>query len=114
MLNLVDCVPQPLALLFEAGRVLAPGAVAAFASPYDWSPNATPAAHWIGGHSQRSAGAGDSAAELRRILSAERAAGVDTGLVLEAEHDGSPWCIQTAARATMHYAVHLARLRRHP
>lgn len=114
MLNLVDCVPQPLALLFEAGRVLAPGAVAAFASPYDWSPNATPPAHWLGGHSQRSASAGDSAAELRRILSAERAAGVDTGLVLEAEHDGAPWCIQTAARATMHYAVHLARLRRHP
>jgi SAM-dependent methyltransferase/uncharacterized protein YbaR (Trm112 family) len=114
MLNLVDCVPQPLALLFEAGRVLAPGAVAGFASPYDWSPNATPPAHWIGGHSQRSAGGGDSATELRRILSAERAAGVDTGLVLEAERDGVPWCIQTAERSTMHYEVHLARLRRHP
>ena len=54
--------------------------MAAFASPYDWSPNATPLAHWIGGHSQRSASGGDSATELRRILSAERAAGVDTSI----------------------------------
>ena len=112
MLNLLDCVPQPLALLFEAGRVLAPGAVAAFSSPYDWSPNATTMAEWLGGHSQRSASNGDSAAELRRVLSGERAAGVDTGLVLEAEHDGVPWQVQTAERSTMAYQVHLARLRR--
>ncbi|EHR72513.1 methylase involved in ubiquinone/menaquinone biosynthesis [Burkholderiales bacterium JOSHI_001] len=112
MLNLLDCVPQPLALLFEAGRVLAPGAVAAFSSPYDWSPNATPLGEWLGGHSQRSASGGDSAAELRRVLSAERAAGVDTGLVLEADRDGVAWQVQTAERSTMAYQVHLARLRR--
>ena len=57
MLNLIDCVPSPLALLCEAGRVLADGAPALFSSPYDWSAQATPPAQWLGGHSQRGPGA---------------------------------------------------------
>jgi SAM-dependent methyltransferase/uncharacterized protein YbaR (Trm112 family) len=112
MLNLLDCVPDPLALLFETGRVLASGAEALFSSPYDWSPNATPMAQWLGGHSQRSPAGGDSAAELRRILSANREAGVDTGLVIDAERDAVPWHVQTGERSTMAYSVHMARLRR--
>jgi SAM-dependent methyltransferase/uncharacterized protein YbaR (Trm112 family) len=112
LLNLLDCVPDPLALLFETGRVLAPGARALFSSPYDWSPNATPMAQWLGGHSQRSPAGGDSVAELRRILSANRAAGVDTGLVIDAERDAVPWHVQTGERSTMAYSVHMALLRR--
>lgn len=112
LLNLIDCVPSPLGLLLETGRVLAPGAPCLYSSPYDWSPAAGPPEQWIGGHSQRSASRGDSAAELRRILSPDCAAGVDTGLVIENERDGVPWVVQTSERATMHYAAHLARLRR--
>ena len=112
LLNLLDCVTEPLALLFETGRVLAPGGEVLFSSPYDWSPHATPMAQWLGGHSQRGAAGGSSVAELRRILSADRAAGVDTGLVIDAERDGVPWHVQTGERSTMAYAVHMARLRR--
>jgi SAM-dependent methyltransferase/uncharacterized protein YbaR (Trm112 family) len=112
LLNLLDCVPDPLALLFETGRVVAPGGQTLFSSPYDWSPNATPMAQWLGGHSQRSASGGSSVAELRRILSADCAAGVDTGLVIDAERDAVPWHVQTGERSTMAYSVHLARLRR--
>ena len=112
LLNLLDCVPDPLALLFETGRVVAPGGQALFSSPYDWSPNATPMAQWLGGHSQRSGSGGSSVTELRRILSADRAAGVDTRLVIEAERDAVPWHVQTGERSTMAYSVHMARLRR--
>ena len=55
---------------------------------------------------------GSSVAELRRILSPECAAGIDTGLVIERERDGVPWQLQTGERSTMQYAVHLALLRR--
>jgi SAM-dependent methyltransferase/uncharacterized protein YbaR (Trm112 family) len=112
LLNLLDCVQAPLELLVETARVLAPGALAAYSSPYDWSPTATPLAQWLGGHSQRSAGGGDSAGELRRILSADCAAGIDTGFVIEAERDDALWHLRTAARSTMAYRVHLAALRR--
>jgi SAM-dependent methyltransferase len=112
LLNLLDCVPRPLNLLAEAARVLAPGANALFSSPYDWSPQATPMDQWLGGHSQRSVGGGSSVAELRRVLSADCAAGVDTGLVIETERDAVPWRVRTSERSTMEYAVHMARLRR--
>lgn len=112
LLNLLDCVQMPLELLAETARVLAAGAPAAFSSPYDWSTTATPLGQWLGGHSQRSVGGGDSATELRRLLSADCAAGVDTGFVIEAERDGVPWHLRTAARSTMAYSVHLAALRR--
>lgn len=111
-LNLLECVPSPLGHLVELGRVLAPGSPALYASPYDWSASATPLDQWLGGHSQRSASRGDSAAELRRILSPECAAGIDTGLVIEEECDGVAWTLQTSDRATVQYATHLARLRR--
>jgi SAM-dependent methyltransferase/uncharacterized protein YbaR (Trm112 family) len=112
MLNLLDCVPAPLDLLVEAARVLAPAAAAAYSSPYDWSPNATPMGQWLGGHSQRSAHGGDSATELRRILSPDCQAGIDTGFVIASERDRVPWHVQTGERSTMAYAVHLATLRR--
>jgi len=111
-LNVLDCVPSPLGHLLELGRVMAAGAPALLSTPYDWSASATEMEHWIGGHSQRSATAGASEPELRRILSVERAAGVDTGLVIVDERDGVPWQLRLNARSTMHYALHLLRLER--
>lgn len=111
-LNMLDCVPSPLSLLCDMGRVLAPGSEAILATPFDWAVGASPAAAWIGGHSQRGPQRGSSVAELRRILSSNRDAGLDTGLHIEAEADGVPWRLRTAERAVTEYSVFLARLRR--
>lgn len=112
LLNLLDCVTAPLGLLSESARVLTAGARALFSSPYDWSANATPASQWLGGHSQRNDSHGDSATELRRILSTDCAAGIDTGFIIDAERDAVPWHLRTGERSTMAYAVHLATLQR--
>ena len=111
-LNVLDCVHSPLGHLVELGRTLAPGAPALLCTPYDWSPAATAAAAWIGGHSQRGEAGGSSEAELRRILSADAAAGVDTGLVIAAERDRVPWRVYANERSATEYAVHLLRLER--
>jgi SAM-dependent methyltransferase len=113
-LNVVDCVPSPLAHLAELGRILAPGAPVLLSSPYDWSVTATPPAQWLGGHSQRSEAHGSSAAELRRILSADAPAGLDTGLTIVAEQDRVRWRVPVNERACMEYAAHLLHLRRRP
>ena len=111
-LNVLDCVASPLGHLLELGRTLAPGAPALLATPYDWSPVAVPIEQWIGGHSQRGDAGGSSAAELRRILSPDAAAGVDTSLVLVEERDRVPWRVYGNERASTEYALHLMRLQR--
>lgn len=109
-LNVLDCVPSPVGHLLELGRALAAGAPAVMSTPYDWSASATPMEAWIGGHSQRGATVGASEPELRRILSPDARAGIDTGLVIAAERDGIPWHLHLNARSVMHYALHLLRL----
>jgi SAM-dependent methyltransferase/uncharacterized protein YbaR (Trm112 family) len=111
-LNVLDCVRSPLGHLLDLGRVLAPGAPALLSTPYDWSVAATPLDQWIGGHSQRSPAGGSSAAELRRILSPDAAAGVDTGLTIADERDGVPWRVYGNERSSTDYALHLLRLQR--
>lgn len=111
-LNVLDCVQSPVGHVVELGRVLAPRARALLASPYDWAPAVTPLTEWLGGHSQRASSRGSSAAELRRVLSHDAAAGVDTGLVVVAERDRAPWRVYTNERATMDYAVDLLCLER--
>jgi SAM-dependent methyltransferase len=106
-LNVLDCVPSPLQHLMEMARGLAGGAPALLSAPYDWSPNATPLAQWLGGHSQRSEAHGSSAAELRRVLHS-----MNVGLSIETEHDRVPWRVYVNERAWMDYSVHLLRLRR--
>jgi SAM-dependent methyltransferase/uncharacterized protein YbaR (Trm112 family) len=106
-LNVVDCVPSPLQHLVELSRVVRGGASALLSTPYDWSPNATPVAQWLGGHSQRSPQHGSSAAELRRAL-----ASMDKGLLIKKESDRAPWRVYVNERASMDYAVHLLHLER--
>jgi SAM-dependent methyltransferase/uncharacterized protein YbaR (Trm112 family) len=111
-LNLLDCVHSPLGHLLELGRTLAPGAAALLGTPYDWSPAATPVEAWIGGHSQRGEAHGSPEAELRRILSPDAAAGVDTHLTIAEERDRVPWRVYANERSATEYAVHLLRLLR--
>ena len=111
-LNVLDCVRSPLGHLIELGRVLAPGADALLSTPYDWSTGATTLDQWIGGHSQRSPAGGSSAAELRRILSDDASAGIDTGLTIAAERDGVPWRVYSNERSNTEYSLHLLRLAR--
>ena len=111
-LNVLDSVASPLGHLLEMGRVLAARAPALLTTPYDWAPAATAMAQWVGGHSQRSEAHGSSAAELRRILSPDAAAGVDTGLVIHSERDDVPWRVYSNERSSMTYSTHLLRLER--
>lgn len=99
-LNLVDCVAAPRELLAEAARVVAPGGAAVFATPYDWSPGATPVEQWLGGHSQRSADAGASEPVLRTALAA-------SGFEIVAEEEVT-WRVRLHERSSVEYAVHLA------
>jgi SAM-dependent methyltransferase/uncharacterized protein YbaR (Trm112 family) len=111
-MNMLDCVASPLSLLCQMGRILQPGAEAILATPFDWAAGATEAAAWLGGHSQRSTHQGSSLAELRRVLSPDCQAGIDTGLTIEAEQDAVKWRLQTNERSATEYDVYLARLRR--
>jgi SAM-dependent methyltransferase/uncharacterized protein YbaR (Trm112 family) len=108
-LNLLDCMTSPHAHLAELGRVLAEGAPALLATPYDWSTSATPVQHWLGGHSQRADHRGSSAAELRRLLSDP--APLDLGLIVADEVESVPWHVYVHERASMEYAVHLVAAR---
>ncbi len=114
-MNMLDCVASPLGLLFELGRVAKPSSESILCTPFDWAADATAPAAWIGGHSQRSTPhQGSSLAELKRFLSAGNEAGVDTGLVIEADRDHITWRLQTHERSTTEYDVYCARLRRKP
>ena len=111
-LNLLDCMHAPLAHLRELARVLAPGAAALLASPYDWSSSATPFNHWLGGHSQRGGHQGDSAAILRALLTPGGHPQSIAGLELEAEVERVPWQARTHERAAMRYEAHVVVARR--
>jgi SAM-dependent methyltransferase/uncharacterized protein YbaR (Trm112 family) len=111
-LNIVDTVAAPLGHLMELGRTLRPGAHALLTTPWDWSGGATLLPHWIGGHSQRGPSHGSSKAELRRILSADRAAGIDTGLIVVDERDPVQWRLYSNERSILEYSVELLLLER--
>jgi SAM-dependent methyltransferase/uncharacterized protein YbaR (Trm112 family) len=112
-MNMLDCAQSPLGLLLEMGRVTARGSESILCTPFDWAVGASAPADWIGGHSQRlTPQQGSSVAELQRILSADRAAGVDTGLQIEAELDRLRWRLRLHERSVTEYEVYCARLRR--
>jgi SAM-dependent methyltransferase/uncharacterized protein YbaR (Trm112 family) len=105
-LNVLDCIASPLGHLVELGRVLAEGGRGLLCTPYDWSIGATAVEGWIGGHSQRTAAAGSSVAEMRRILGAGAPAGLDTRLLIDRELEALPWRVYVHERAEMTYRTH--------
>jgi SAM-dependent methyltransferase/uncharacterized protein YbaR (Trm112 family) len=110
-LNLLDCVGSPHGHLASAARVLAPGGVAIFSTPYDWSAAATPAEAWLGGHSQRSELRGAGEPTLRALLGGEHPGAVK-GLELAAEREAVPWSVRVHERSVMQYRAHLVVARK--
>jgi len=99
-INVLDCVPSPRDAVRELARILQPGATAVIATPYDWSPNATPVEGWIGGHSQRGDHRGAAEPLLRALLA-------DEGLAIVSEEESVPWKVRLHERSTVEYGVHL-------
>jgi SAM-dependent methyltransferase/uncharacterized protein YbaR (Trm112 family) len=106
-LNVLDCVPVPRDHLATLGRVLVPGGRALIATPYDWSPTATPVESWLGGHSQRGEERGSSEAMLRTLLTPGAHPSSVPSLRLAAEAEGLPWRVRIHDRYTATYSVHL-------
>lgn len=103
-LNVLDSVGDPLGHLMELSRTLAAGAHCAIATPFDWSGQATPVEHWIGGHSQRGEAGGSSEAALRALLAVKRE-GIPLAFELIAEEDGIPWSLRTNERTSIQYLL---------
>lgn len=103
-LNVIDIVAQPAVALSECARVLRSGGTALIATPYDWSPTATPVEHWLGGHSQRGANRGASEPLLRRLLA--------PNFEILAEEPHVPWRLRLHERSSVDYEVHVVVGRR--
>jgi SAM-dependent methyltransferase/uncharacterized protein YbaR (Trm112 family) len=106
-LNVLDCVPDPRAVLTGIGAVLGPNGAGVLATPYDWSANATQPHGWIGGHSQRGMGRGAGEPLLRGLLT--QAGG--TGLLLAGEVTDFPWHVRLHERSTVSYSTHVVAVR---
>lgn len=110
-LNLLDCVPDPRALLESLARVTRPGGHVLLSTPYDWSTRATPVGHWLGGHSQRAAHRGAGEPFLQALLEGAADHAV-TGLALRAEQADFPWHTRLHERSAVQYRTHLLALAR--
>ena len=97
-LNLLDCVNAPREMLREVARVTRGTVV--LATPYDWSPTATPVESWLGGHSQRGAHRGASEPVLHALLA-------EAGLTVITEEQHVPWRVRLHERSSVDYDVHL-------
>jgi SAM-dependent methyltransferase/uncharacterized protein YbaR (Trm112 family) len=101
-LNLLDCLSDPRAHLVELSRTLAGGGTGILATPWDWSPQ-TPVEGWLGGHSQRWEGGGDSVTAIRSLLNHKENDWAVEGLALTGEIDRHPWSLRLHSRARVEY-----------
>ena len=104
-INVIDCLAAPREALAELARVLRPHASAVIATPYDWSPTATPVEQWLGGHSQRGPHRGASEPVLRRMLE-------EVGLAIVTEDPSRSWRVRLHERSMVEYAVHVVTAHR--
>jgi SAM-dependent methyltransferase/uncharacterized protein YbaR (Trm112 family) len=109
-LNLLDCVAAPQRLLAGMAAALAPGGRLLLATPYDWTPRATPVETWIGGHSQRGAEGGAAEPFLRALLTEAAHPQSVSGLAVLGEEAGFPWHTRLSDRASVRYLSHLLAL----
>jgi SAM-dependent methyltransferase/uncharacterized protein YbaR (Trm112 family) len=110
-LNLLDCTPDPRALLESLARVCDVGARILLATPYDWSTRATPLTAWLGGHSQRAEHRGAGEAFLHALLAGAGTHAIP-GLAVLAEEAAWPWHTRLHERSFVAYRTHLLALAR--
>ncbi len=106
-LQVLDSVSSPHELLRGIASVLKAGGSAVLATPYDWSPGATPIEAWIGGHSQRGTTQGAAEPLLRALLTPGAHPYSVDGLVLRQEILHFPWHTRIHDRSTMLYDTHI-------
>lgn len=99
-LNLLDSVASPAEAVTALSRALAAGGKLVLATPWDWSPAATPVEAWLGGHSQRCGEGGAAEPVLRRRLE-------EAGLEVVGERRRLPWRVRLHDRSLMEYQAHL-------
>lgn len=108
-LNLLDCVVDPQRLLVLLAALIRDGGALLLATPFDWSTRATPAAGWIGGHSQRGASGGSAEPLLKMLVTEGEHPAAVQGLRLlgigEAE-----WHTRLHERSAVQYKSHLLAL----
>jgi SAM-dependent methyltransferase len=106
-LNVLDCVLSPCGFLDSVADLLTAGGTAVLATPYDWSPGATPVEAWIGGHSQRGDDHGASEPLLRSLLTPGAHPQSSGRLRLTAEIQHVPWRARLHERSIVEYTVHV-------
>ncbi len=106
-LQVLDSVGSPHGLLSAIADVLHLGGSTILASPYDWSPAATPLEAWIGGHSQRSTTRGAAEPLLRSLLTPGAHPHSIDGLILRDEILHFPWHTRIHDRSIMIYDTHI-------
>ena len=110
-LNVLDSVTSPRDLLATLGSVVSPGGNAILATPYDWSPAATPIEAWIGGHSQRGPGHGAGEPFLKTLLTPGAHPQSVENLRIVGEITDHPWCVRIHDRSTTTYNVHIVAVK---
>jgi SAM-dependent methyltransferase len=110
-LNLLDCVPDPLALLRSIAGSLEPGGLLLLATPFDWAARATPVQGWIGGHSQRGVGAAAAEPLLHALLTDGAHPRSLPGLHILATGEAD-WKTRLHDRAFVQYRAHLIAVQR--
>jgi SAM-dependent methyltransferase len=105
-MNLLDCVASPRDMLAGMRRVLVGKGTALLATPYDWSPGATPVEAWIGGHSQRSEQGGAAEPLLRALLTPGAHPQAVDGFAIIAENNEVSWQVRMHERSAVMYRLH--------
>jgi SAM-dependent methyltransferase len=106
-LNVFDSVTSPRDLLVSIGQLLKPSSFALLATPFDWSPAATPIETWIGGHSQRGPDRGAAEPLLRNLLTAGAHPQSVSNLLLKGEIPNHPWIVRVHERSQTLYRTHI-------
>jgi SAM-dependent methyltransferase len=109
--NVFDSVTSPRDLLASLEYILKPGGYAILATPYDWSPAATPIETWIGGHSQRGPDHGTPEKILRKLLAGDNPQSIKN-LTIVGEIENHPWSVRVHSRSVTSYQTHIFALKK--
>jgi SAM-dependent methyltransferase len=105
--NVFDSVTSPRDLLASIGYMLKPGGWALLATPYDWSPAATPLETWVGGHSQRGPDGGSAEPLVKKLLTPGAHPQSIVNLRLTGEINNHPWWVRVHQRNHTLYHSHI-------